>query len=221
VNPAIFKILGDVENKKVLDVGCGNGYFCGLLAARRAQVTGIDISKKYIELARKNTLPSIAYEIGNICKMNMFADDTFDVVVSINTLMDVLDFEQAITEIRRVLLPGGILAFSITHPCFSSPKVSGWVRKPIDSYRHEDSLYWHVDYYFDKVAENRPYDIMTIHRPLSEYIQCLVDKGFSMTHFIEPQVSDAIVEKNARWSWRTHKRICLLLVIGARLTCSE
>ena len=52
--PAMLSLIGDVNGKKVLDAGCGYGYYSVLLAKRGATVTGIDISERMIKLAKKN-----------------------------------------------------------------------------------------------------------------------------------------------------------------------
>src|ERR1017187_10477660 len=50
--PPLLKLLADIGGCPVLDAGCGEGYLARVLAARGAQVTGIDISPRLIELAR-------------------------------------------------------------------------------------------------------------------------------------------------------------------------
>src|ERR1041385_4731068 len=51
--PAQLALCGDVHGLRILDVGCGNGYFARALSRRGARVTGIDISPRMIEHARK------------------------------------------------------------------------------------------------------------------------------------------------------------------------
>lgn len=52
-NPAAFKLIGNVRNKRVLDLSCGEGYNARLLAERGARVVGVDFSEKMIELAKQ------------------------------------------------------------------------------------------------------------------------------------------------------------------------
>ena len=50
--PSLFKLLGNIKNKSVLDLGCGEGYYTRLAKiAGAAKVIGIDLSKRQIELA--------------------------------------------------------------------------------------------------------------------------------------------------------------------------
>ena len=46
IDPVIFKILGDIRDKRILEIGCGNGYFARLLAKKRAKIMAIYLSKE-------------------------------------------------------------------------------------------------------------------------------------------------------------------------------
>lgn len=50
LNPTLFSLLGPVNNKKILDAGCGEGYFSRLLAKSKAKVTAVDYSTKMLGL---------------------------------------------------------------------------------------------------------------------------------------------------------------------------
>jgi 2-polyprenyl-3-methyl-5-hydroxy-6-metoxy-1,4-benzoquinol methylase len=51
--PNLLEMLGEVQGKKVLEMGCGNGYWLRLLARDGADCTGIDLSENQIEVAKK------------------------------------------------------------------------------------------------------------------------------------------------------------------------
>lgn len=203
-----------------MDAGCGNGYLCRSLAKKGAKVVGVDISKRFIEIARQKEREDplgIQYYVGSLCDLNMFEDETFDAVVSNLTLMDVLDLEKAINELYRVLKKNGKLVFSM-HPCFASPPVHGWVKVPEDSERKEDWIYFKVDRYFDRcVVVWRFYDsppLYSFHRPLSDYVKALIENGFVITDFEESVPS----KKYYRDFGNEYDRISWFLVIGAKKT---
>lgn len=49
--PGLIKMLGNVKGKKILDIGCGNGFFSSMIAQKGAKIVGFDVSEKQIELA--------------------------------------------------------------------------------------------------------------------------------------------------------------------------
>ena len=160
IDPAIFRILREVEGKRILDAGCGNGYLCRLLSRKGAEMVGVDVSARSIGIAEeieREEGVNIEYHVGSVCNLVMFDDNMFDAVVSNVVLQDLQDVDRAVKEFHRVLKLEGKLVFSIMHPCFSSSPVHGWVRKPLDSDRKEDRLYWKVDRYFDRSKEEWQY----------------------------------------------------------------
>jgi len=224
IDPAIFRILGEVKGRRILDAGCGNGYLCRLLSKKGAEMVGVDISKRSIELAErfeKMESMSIEYHMGSICCLPIFEDATFDAVVCNLVLMDLQDLDGAVRELRRVLKPGGKLILSIMHPCFSSPPVRGWVRRPVDSHRSEDWLHWKVDRYFDRSIEEWTYfdfpPAYSFHRTLSDYMNALLKNGFTVTAFEEPVPTEKDIEEHYR-DLNDFERIPWFLIIGATKT---
>ncbi len=219
LNPALLDILGDVAGKHILDAGCGNGYLCRMLARRGAKMVGVDLSSGLIEIARSREPElGIVYHVGSIAHMSFLADDSFDAVVSVCVLMDTRDYEEALGEMHRVLMPGGILAAATMHPCFASPPGYGWERQPMDSTRPEDRRYWKVRDYLQRTWETWHWQGMgtaiSFHRPLSDYMQVLLSLGFRLTHFIEPCPSPELVAADPVM-WAPDARIPLFLVLGA------
>ena len=102
---AILKFLGDIEGKKILDVGCGKGRFSKILVDKKAVVTGIDLSDKLLEVAKKN-IEDVNFVIGSTTNLK-FQDNLFDCIICIETLEHVPDTKKAVEEMLRVLKEGG------------------------------------------------------------------------------------------------------------------
>ena len=221
IDLTLLGILGKVNGRRILDAGCGNGYLCRLLSRRGAIMVGVDVSRRSIEIAeaheRKEPM-DIEYHVGSIHDLSMFNDGTFDAVVSNLVLQDLQDIDRAMKELHRVLRPRGRLIFSMMHPCFYSP-VRGWVRKPVDSDRKEDWLYWKVDRYFDRVTEEWNYHdlppVYSFHRTLSDYFGALNEAGFTMTNLEEPVPRAEDIEEHYRDFGNEYDRIPWFMIVGA------
>ena len=94
----------------MLDLACGPGLVAGGAAERGALPVGLDFSSAMIALARADH-PGIRFEEGD-AEVLPFADDAFDAVVANFGIHHVADPIQALSEARRVLRPGGRLAFT-------------------------------------------------------------------------------------------------------------
>ncbi len=223
VDPAILRILGPVNGLSILDAGCGNGYLCRMLAKRGAKMVGVDLSRRFIEIAEQKEREEplgVLYYSGTLSNLEMLGNKRFDVVISNLALMDVLDLGKTMMEINRVLKENGRLIFSIMHPCFSSSPVHGWVRVPPDSQRKEDWVYWKVDRYFDRsvqVWQYRDWPLTySFHRPLSDYIKMLVKNGFVITDFEEPVPSEQAMKEHYREFGNECDRIPWFLIVGCK-----
>jgi len=107
----------DFENKKVLDVGCGNGYVLSKYASEGADVYGVDITQAAIELTRKRFehLKLFGdFRVADAQKLP-FPDNTFDCVCSMGVLHHIPNTQKAVDEIYRVLKPGGRLIVMFYH----------------------------------------------------------------------------------------------------------
>jgi ubiquinone/menaquinone biosynthesis C-methylase UbiE len=94
---------------RVLEVAPGPGFLAIELAKHRYVVTGIDISKSFVEIAGRNAREagvSIDFRRGDVARMP-FVDDTFDYVVCVAAFKNFPDPVAALDEVHRVLRPGG------------------------------------------------------------------------------------------------------------------
>jgi 2-polyprenyl-3-methyl-5-hydroxy-6-metoxy-1,4-benzoquinol methylase len=201
LNPALFQILPDVAGKRVLDAGCGEGYLSRKLARLGARVTGVDYSQEQLAIAQERTDPQlgIEYRHGNCEHLDILDPGSFDVVVSNMVLMDLADHQAALKGFGRVLVEGGILVFSISHPCFAAPG-HGWVRDG-----DGNKLHWKVDRYFSEGPYEQPmppgteHKLLLYHRTLSNYVRTLIHTGFELLDVVEPKPAEEMLARYPRF----------------------
>ena len=223
-NPAAFKVIGNVKGKQVLDLSCGEGYNTRILARRGAKVFGVDFSAQMIELAKrveKKESLGINYRVSDAADLKDFEDGRFDVVTCFMALMDIEHYEDAISEVSRVLKKNGRFVFSITHPCFEcgltieGESIADWKYEGrTEGSSEERALCLEIKNYFsvakcdvswtmERLA--RPFKTTSFHRTLTDYFQALYKNGFLVMRLIEPKPTSRSVSKYP--SLRKHMKI--------------
>jgi SAM-dependent methyltransferase len=185
-NPATFRLIGNVRNKLVLDLACGEGYNARILARQGAKVVGVDFSKKLVELARieeeKEKL-GIDYQIGDASDLSSFPSNYFDLVACFMALQDIENYEKAVSEVARVLKNKGRFVFSIPHPCFEMVSDKG---NRISTHARyfgagEDSVQWKMDRLL------KPFKTTAFHRTLTDYFTVFHKNRLLVKRLVEPQ----------------------------------
>jgi SAM-dependent methyltransferase len=96
------------RGKRVLDFGCGSGYGSARIAESAAHVTAVDVAPDAVEFARSRfQRDNLSYQAIDPAAPLPFEDDAFDVVLSFQVLEHVRDTAHYLSEVRRVLAPGG------------------------------------------------------------------------------------------------------------------
>jgi 2-polyprenyl-3-methyl-5-hydroxy-6-metoxy-1,4-benzoquinol methylase len=102
-------LIENIEGKKLLDAGCGTGWFSKYAFDRKAIVTSMDVGENLLsQVAKKCDSERV---VGSILEMP-FEDNSFDIVVSSEVIEHTPDPLSAIVEIFRVLKPGGTVILS-------------------------------------------------------------------------------------------------------------
>jgi ubiquinone/menaquinone biosynthesis C-methylase UbiE len=104
--------LSLVKDKVILDIASGSGYGTKLMAAEAKKVYGVDVDKNAISYAKEHySAKNIEYILGDGESIPI-TNGTVDVVVSYETIEHIPDYKKFLTEVKRVLKPGGILLLS-------------------------------------------------------------------------------------------------------------
>jgi 2-polyprenyl-6-hydroxyphenyl methylase/3-demethylubiquinone-9 3-methyltransferase len=108
----VLRALDGVRLGRVLDVGCGDGTFAGRLTEHGGQVTGVDFAPTALKRARAMH-PELEFVEPAPDGVFPFPDGSFDTVTCVNVLQHVADTQTMVSEIRRVLLPQGLLVLAV------------------------------------------------------------------------------------------------------------
>ncbi len=177
--------LGEVAGKDVLEVGCGACQCSRWVLARGGRPVGIDVSMRQLQHSRRIdeehevVVPALCASAAQL----PFADDTFDVVFSaFGALQFVADAPDLVDGIARVLRPGGLFAFSVTHPTrWMFPDDPGEEGLLASQSYWDRTPYVEVD---DRTGETR---YVEHHRTIGDWVGILARHGFVLTDLHEPE----------------------------------
>lgn len=100
-----------VRDKNVLDVGCGTGYGCKILAEQANRVLGIDHDASAVEYCRRHYgAPNVDFQHLDVTSLNL--NDKFDVAVSFQVIEHVRDTDDFVRRIRSAVKVGGLILIS-------------------------------------------------------------------------------------------------------------
>ncbi len=192
IDPIMMKIIGPVRGKRMLEIGCGNGYFSRKLARCGAKAVGTDVSDAMIRHARKREEENptgARFFRRDAARLSGFRKSSFDLAVANMCLMDMPDAKGAIRRAAGLLKPGGRLIFSITHP-LTCDFTQQWRIHKVGKkryfgrfvYRYLTPFTHRVNFW---ISGNPLFMKRDYHRPIGEYVHNLLEAGLDLTHFKE------------------------------------
>lgn len=201
IMPYTLQQLGDVADKKILDIGSGDGGYSRALAHKGANVTSIDCAADAINFAMKKADEEglkIKHFVRNSNDLYDIGDSAFDIVLCSMMLMDIEDLDGTLQEIYRVIKPKGKVFISINHPCFKN--------KDIKWKLEDEAIKVIVADYFNPtewVGEIKGINVPIVyrHRTLSEYIKAFTKSGFRLIDMNEPLPSEGQINLSPRIGW--------------------
>jgi SAM-dependent methyltransferase len=193
---------------------------------------GVDFSEKMINLAKKKEEEEglgISYYVSNAVALKRFLSGYFDIVTCFMALMDVELYEDAISEVARVLMKNGRFVFSIPHPCFGwgvttgGERIAEWkYEEGTEKTPEEKALHLEVERYFGVFRCEvlwtmkrlvKPFKTTSFHRTLTDYFQALYENKLFVARLVEPKPTVRGISKYP--PLRKHTRIPHAIVIEA------
>lgn len=186
--PSLRALVPDVLGLKVVDLGCGFGWFCRWAREQgAAQVLGLDVSEKMLAQARRSTSDSgITYSRADLETVDL-PHASFDMAYSSLALHYIEDLERLFGVVYRALVPGAHFVFSLEHPIYMAARHPGWV---VDAEQHK---MWPVDSYQAEGPRSTDWlaaGVVKQHRTLGTTINMLLRSGFALAHLEEWSPTD-------------------------------
>ena len=194
--PAMEKLLPDLNGKTVLDLGCGYGHNCLDFVNKGAKsVVGVDISQKMLDIAKKEAshekIRYLNMSMTDIDKLN----EKFDVIYSSLAFHYIEDFYEFCKLMYSVLNEGGVLLFSQEHP-ISTATIDG------KGHYNRDENGKRISYTMSNYNEIGKRhinwlinDVIKYHRTFGSIITSLAKAGFIIDTVCEPLPEDWAIEK--------------------------
>jgi SAM-dependent methyltransferase len=181
--PALRSMLPEVRGKRVVDLGCGYGWFCRWAREQgAADVLGVDVSEKMLARARSELVdPAVTYARADLETIELPVG-RFDLAYSSLALHYIEDVAHLMREVRASLVPGGHFVFSTEHPILMAPRKAGW------STDNDGHLSWPVDSYLAEGPRTTEWftpGVVKYHRTLATTLNHLIDAGFTIAHVEE------------------------------------
>jgi len=190
--PAMSALIPDVDGRRVLDAGCGTGFYADWLTEQGATVVGVDASAEMLAQARARTSDDATFHRADLAGDLAFAaSDSFDGVVSALALGYVEDWQQPLSQFARVLRPGGFLVISTGHPLDQFPFGETGVGETDTDEASGAANYFEVERREKEWAVEVPY----YRRPVSAVVNPLLDAGFRLDRLVEPQPTEGFRER--------------------------
>lgn len=177
---AELRLLGPVEGKRVLDLGCGSGHNAVVCARQGAKVIGVDADAAALEATRRRAEEAevrVELHEGELAELPFLRSDSVDAAISVLALATADDLARVFRQVHRVLKPEAPLICSLPHPAFTmldltDPDVLA-VSRPYDD---PTPLVWELD---GRDVIDRP-------RTISEVFTTLHRANFRVDQLLEP-----------------------------------
>lgn len=212
--PALRALLPEMRGLRVVDLGCGYGWFCRWARGAGAQhVLGLDLSARMLARAAASTAdPAILYVRADLERLPLPAA-AFDLAYSSLALHYVVDLAGLFADLGAALVPGGRLVFSTEHPIYTAPSHPQW-RLDADGRKT-----WPLDAYLVEGPRRTDWlapGVIKQHRTLGTWLNSLIAGGFAVTHVEEWGPSEAQIAAQPALADERQRPIFLLVAARRR-----
>lgn len=194
-----LRLLGNVEGKRILDLGCGAGHNSIALARHGAKVIAVDESSEQVADARaacEREHVRVELHHAPLAELAFIRADTIDAVLSVWGLVPVEDIDRVFRQVDRVLRPEHPLVLSMPHPAYA-------LIDPDDPERRVRRSYW------DPASADG-----IVPRTIGSLFTALGRANFRVDTVLEPQPASSAPRSAA---WHDHMRyVPSTLIIRAR-----
>lgn len=206
--PAFTALLPDIENRTVLDLGCGFGPHAKYYVEQGAKkVTGVDISEKMLEHAKEiNGDPRIEYVRCDIASPELLELGKFDVVCSSLTIHYIEDLGSLFANIAKMMEPGSVFLFSMEHPIATANNDEGRTNNLTDGY-----MLKHYSEEGVRTGEWIGAPITKYHHKFMTVMNSLIEAGFVIDKVMEPMPSKRLMKKVPRMKKQVNRPSYLIV----------
>lgn len=219
IDPYVMEILGEVKNKKIYDLGCGNGYLARKLAQAGAEVWASDVSEKLVEIAKaRKGSERIKYAVHDGTDFLMYREGQFDAVVMNMVVGYIKELDKLMQGVAKVLKKGGKLVFSMPHFFRPMYPYSEWVKGSLDE---KEILFIRVTGYLKEEARKAESvygsvaaKLTLYNRPLGRYVEAMAQHGLHIFQIAEPESRGFAMQFTDKLQKSHH--IPTFLIVGAK-----
>lgn len=195
--PALRALLPPMPNLRVVDLGCGYGWFCRWAREQgAATVLGLDLSEKMLARAAADTAdPAITYRRADLSRLAL-PPAAFDLAYSSLTLHYLENLPTLFATVHASLVPGAAFVFSTEHPLYTAPTHPAFTTT-------DGRRTWPLDRYLDEGPRTTNWfapGVIKQHRTIATYVTTLLAAGFTLAALEEWGPTAAQIAENPGWA---------------------
>lgn len=182
--PTVMALSDLKAGERVLDIGCGQGVLAPAVLRQGADYLGVDASRTLVRFARQHH-PEARFLHGDARRLGALSEvsaESFQVAVFMLSVQDMNPLEEVLRQAAWALKGGGRLIIFMIHPCFRSPRGSGWgydkarklTYRRVEQYLTERRVPMKA---YAEAGVKSTGTTLSFHRPLKDYVNTLAELG--------------------------------------------